>query len=742
MDRARAGSWTDHLVLRRGRDAAARLPRLGRTLGYALVAERERWPLWLPVALAAGIALYFVLPVEPVAGVGLGAVAAAAALALLGWMLARRGRAGQGLVVVALVIGGVALGFAVARWHAGAVAAPVIAKRVGPVTLTGRLVVLEPGPKGARVTLADPVIARLAPGRTPKRVRLRLRVDGKDLHIGDMLRLRAILMPPPAPSAPGGFDFAREAWFMGLGGVGFALGRPEIVARADVAAEGPFARLHATLAEARRDLYQRVIAAVPGAAGAIAAALITGERGAIPEDVMDSMRRSGLAHLLAISGLHVGLVTGALFFGLRAFLALFPALALRFPIKKWAALAALLGGAGYMAITGATVPTQRAFLMAGLVFIAVLADRAAISMRLVAWAAAVVLLIAPESLLGPSFQMSFAAVVALVATYETARPAFARLRSEGGVLRRAAAYGAGVLLTTLVAGLATAPFALYHFNRVAAFGLIANLGAVPITALWIMPLATLAFLLVPFGLEGFALTPMAWGIDAVIAIARHVASWPGAALHVPQMPIAALALIAFGGLWLALWRTRLRFAGVMFVVLGIVVAFHARPPDVLVAGDAKSFAVRGPDGRLVFAGARLGTFARTVWLRRVGLDDAAATSQPARNISVWPRPRAGGALACDTLACLYRAHGRMVSIIRSPGAAYEDCAEADVVVALVPLRRMGCRGPVRVIGRFDLWREGAYAIWLAPHAIRVESVADWRGNRPWVIRHGRRGRAH
>jgi competence protein ComEC len=349
-------------------------------------------------------------------------------------------------------------------------------------------------------------------------------------------------------------------------------------------------------------------------------------------------------------------------------------------------------------------------------------------MRLVALAAAVVLAVAPQSLLGPSFQMSFAAVVALIAAYEAARPWLARMRGDGGFVRRAWLYVAGVMLTTVIAGLATAPFALYHFSRVAVFGLVANLGAVPLTALWVMPWATIAYVLAPLGLESLALAPMGWGVDAVVWISDTVAAWPGAAAHLPEMPPAAFLAIVAGGLWLCLWRTRWRLAGLAPLALGVTLAVSARPPDLLVAGDAQSFAVR--DGnRLVFVGNPPGRFERETWLRRAGFDPESGDAETRLST---PSARTGS-LACDSTACVYRAEGRMVSLIRNAAAAREDCARADVVVALVPLGRFRCRGPARFVGRFDLWREGAHAIWLdAGGGITVRTVAGARGVRPWA----------
>ncbi|MCZ6849971.1 MAG: ComEC/Rec2 family competence protein [Alphaproteobacteria bacterium] len=462
---------------------------------------------------------------------------------------------------------------------------------------------------------------------------------------------------------------------------------------------------------------------------------LTGERGRIPEDTMEAMRAAGLAHLLAISGLHVGLVTGILFFGLRALLALSPWVALNWPIKKWAAAAALTGAFGYMLLTGATVPTQRAFLMVALVLGAVMLDRLALSMRLVAFAAVVVLLIAPNSITGPSFQMSFAAVAALIAGFEVLRRPLSQLSGEGGLGRRALIYVAGVLITTLIAGLATAPFALYHFNRLAVFGLAANLGAVPLTAFWIMPFATLAYLLMPLGLEEIALKPMAWGIEAVIAIAENISARPGASYYLPTMPLWGLGLVTMGGLWLVLWRRPWRLAGLGAMGVGLLSFLAAPAPDLLISGDGRSFAVRKADGSLVFSGTRGSRFQKNMWLKRSGL----AGNVPRGRRSKRERAEAslaaakGGVLRCDSLGCIAHVGDRVVSVISNPGAVAEDCARAHLVIALTSLYRFPCRGPGRIITRRELSRQGTHAVWFEDGGgIRVETVAAHRGVRPWT----------
>lgn len=450
---------------------------------------------------------------------------------------------------------------------------------------------------------------------------------------------------------------------------------------------------------------------------------------------MEAMRAAGLAHLLAISGLHIGLVTGILFFGLRALLALSPWAALNWPIKKWAAAAALVGAFGYMLLTGATVPTQRAFLMVALVLGAVMLDRSALSMRLVAFAAVVILMIAPASITGPSFQMSFAAVAALIAGFEVLRGPLNRLGGGGGFGRRALIYVAGVAITTLIAGLATAPFALYHFNRLAVFGLAANLGAVPVTAFWIMPFATLAYLLTPLGLEEIALKPMAWGIELVIAIAEKISASPGASYYVPTMPLWGLGLVTMGGLWLVLWRRRWRLAGVAAVGAGLLSFLAAPAPDLLVAGDGRSFAVRKADGALVFSATRGSRFQKNIWLRRSGL----AGNVPRGRRSKRDRARASlaaakdGVLRCDSLGCIANVGGRVVALMSDPGAVGEDCPRAHLVIAFKSLYGFPCRGPRRIITRRDLSRGGTHAVWFEDGGgIRVETVAASRGVRPWT----------
>ena len=687
--------------------------------------ERERWVLWLPVCLGIGVALYFSLESEPAAWIGLLGVVLTVGAVFFG----RRNFAVLCGCLGALAI---SLGFTAAQWRTMSVAHPVLEKRVGPTSATGRILFVENFDKGPRVTLEKLHLGVLSPHETPEKVRLTLRGSQPDLAPGHWIKLRAILTPPPAPVMPGSFDFQRRFYFQEIGATGFAFGRAEILSQAGGTSEQIPLNTSISLfvSELRHSIAKKIREIIPGAIGGVAAALMTGDRSGIPKSVLEAFRQSGLAHLLAISGLHIGLIAGILFGGLRGLLALIPTLALRYPIKKWAAFLAIIGAFCYAVMAGATIPTQRAFLMISLVLVAVLFDRQGISMRLVAWAAALILLLRPESLLGASFQLSFAAVIALIATYEFIKErnlGLGRDQDTFSSFRRPMRYIGGVALTTVIATIATSPFAIYHFNQMAQFGLIANVFAVPLTAIWVMPFAILSFALMPFGLASIGLTPMGSGVDLIIGIAQKIAGWEGAVLTVPAMPTAALALIGIGGLWLCLWRKNWRFGGGIVVAIGLSTVFFTSTPDIVVDEKGKLFAVRGETGILHLSSRCVSKFAGKSWLRRVG--------QRSDIKQDWPKHGFSGdkSISCDRLGCIFTKRGRKIALITDSQAIPEDCRSAEIIVSAVPVP-WSCPSAKLVIDRFDLWRNGAHAIWLTEDGIIVENVNTKRGRRPWVLR--------
>lgn len=724
------------LTGRLGRDLLALSTPQGFLAGLqaALLAERERWFLWLPVCLGGGVALYFGWP-WPVAPLPL-AWLCGLGLPGLFWLFRRQ----PGWAAAALPVWLLLFGFALVAARADTLAAPVLERRLPAAMLEGRLLLVEPRDDGLRLTIAAAAIENLAPERMPARLRVTVRQtgepDGAALLAGQRVRLRAVLSPPPEPSMPGAYDFARAAWFQRLGAVGTVLGAVETLPDDTEAAAGLRAELW--LQATRQHVTARILAAIDGPEGAIAAALMTGVRGPIPDAVDDAFRDSGLAHILSISGLHLVLVGGILFAALRGLMALWPWLALHWPIKKLAAIAALIGTAAYMLLSGSALPTQRAFVMVAFGFAAILLDRRAISPRSLALAALFMLLLAPESLLDAGFQMSFAAVACLIAAYEALEARLTRLRAQAGPVKIALLWVGGAMLTSLVAGFGSGLFAAYHFNRFADYALVANLLASPLVSFIIMPLTMAGFALMPLGLEAIALVPLGWSIDLLIDIARWVAGWPGAVVMIPAMPGWALPAMACGLAWLCLWRRRWRWLGVLPISVALLMPFMLPQPDILISADAGRIAIRGLDAdRYYFSsgGSRMPPtgFEAESWWRRLGGPDL----QP------WPNPRrklfasADGVLRCDEDGCTARLKGWLIAVPRNAATAAEDCRHADIVLANFPLRGR-CAAARVVVDRFDVWRRGAHAIYLPERQgsgagwPEVVSVADERGRKPWA----------
>jgi len=694
--------------------------RLGATLVPSrlvdhLEGERARWFLWLPVMTGLGIAAYFALPAEP--GLGMAIAVPTAALGLVAGT-----RRTSLMRAAALGLLAAALGFAVAKARTEATRAPVLGHEMRRADVTGVVELIEPRPgRGERLTISVSAIKGLSTRETPSRIRVRVMTKREGLKPGDRVRLRATLRPPSPPSLPGGYDFARWAWFQGLGATGYAIHPPEIAA-----APGSEASARRPVELLRQGIAERIRTALPGETGAIAVSLITGERGGITDETNDAYRDSGLIHILSISGLHMVIMAGSVYGAVRLLLALFPAIALRFPTKKWAAAAALCGAGGYLMISAPSIATLRAFLMISIMFLAVMLDRQALAMRNVAIAALVILACFPESLLDPGFQMSFAAVVSLIAAYEAAR-ATSDAQDRGGWLRAVAFFLGGIVLSTVVASLSVAPIGAYHFHRSQQYALIANLIAVPICNLIVMPAALLTLLLMPLGLEVWPLALMGQGIDAMTATARWVASLPGAVMHIAEISDTSFALMIAGGLWVALWQTRWRALGVVAIAAGVLVAANGgERADILAGRGGTLVAVRGPDGLLAAAGPRSGTFELERWLEHDGDGRKPREALRARGFR------------CDGTGCVATVKGLTIAKTRHVSAMAEDCSRAHIVISDLSAPR-DCTAPLLVLDRRTLARDGTHAITLAKDApggaariARIETAADRRGDRPWT----------
>jgi competence protein ComEC len=686
-----------------------------RALAARIAAEGDRRHLWFPVAFGAGIALYFALTTEPPLWPAIVAVFSGAALA---FALRRHTAGREAAVAFALA----AAGFGLAREATLERAAPILERRFGPAEIVGRVVDVDLLDRGWRLVLAPEGLPGLTPAERPYLVRLRVPASSDLLLPGERVRLKALIYPPPGQIVPGGRDLQRELYFARIGGVGYSLGPARRIV--DPNAEMTEGGWRLFVERLRTEMSRRITAVLPGAIGGIASTLITGKRGAIPEKDKQAFRDSGLAHLLAISGLHLGLVGGFVFVALRGVLALIPWVALRYPIKKIAAAAALAVLVCYLFISGAAVPTQRAFVMNGIVFAAVLIDRLRISMRICAIAAAFVLAIDPASLVGVSFQMSFGAVVALIAAYETWGDRLARLFHRPTFPGQLLGYCGAVVATTIVATMGTEPFSIYHFHHLAFYSPLANVLAVPISAMWTLPWGLCASLLMPLGLERLALAPMGWGIEMTLWVAQGVARLPGNVWATPRMPLAGLLLVIFGGLWLCLWQGPWRRWGGLAIAAGLASTLLTRPPDLVIADIGRFIAARAPSGNYTLLADGGGRIARAILAEETG-----------ENGAPWSADMnaAESGLACARDLCLYEARGRRVAIVTGEAALPLDCGRYDAVLAQV-LTGWRCRSAIPVVDRIDSWRLGAVALWLDPDGVVVESANKSRGDRPWVPR--------
>lgn len=703
----------------------------GLSVGWA--GQRGALMPWSAVMLGLGVAIYFALPWEP----SRAGFAATALVMILAVASAIRWRAGIGPLFVGVAM--MALGVLAAGYRSHSLAQPVLTFRYyGPIE--GRVVGIDRSSTDAvRLTLDQVRLDDLPPARTPLRVRVSLHGDAgtKAPPPGAVIMLTGHLSAPAGAAEPGGFDFQHYAYFLSLGGVGYTRTPVVLLARPDPT-EG---RLFALRMRISAEIQMRIA----GQPGAFAAAVLTGDRSGLEAGPTQAMRDANIAHLLAISGLHMGLLTGFVYAALRFLLALIPVLALRYPIRKWAALGALCVGAFYLALSGGNVATERAFIQVAVMFVAIMLDRRAITMRSVAMAAIVVLLNRPETLLSPGFQMSFAATAALVG-------AFAALRGwPTGMAVPGWAKGAfAVVVSSVVAGAATASFAAAHFNQIATYGLIANLLSVPVMGSIIMPGAVIAALLTLIGLAAPIWAVLEWGLIWILAVAEVIAAWPGAVRPVQTPPDWMLGAVTLAAIWVLLWQGPLRWLGVLPLAMALGLWNSAARPAILIADTGGLVGVMA-DGARALSRARGDGFVAGVWLENDGdrADQATAAARP-----LWQAEGNGMAAQIDGLR-LWHGPGQ-----RALAQAQSACANYDIVIlgqpapaalaharvdlappyhagqAQLPLSDAHCL----LFDGSSLARSGALELTPAEGAVIVTSAAMGQGARPWSppLRQGKR----
>ena len=671
--------------------------------------ERGRFLHWVPIFLATGIGGYFLWPNEPSETIYM----ALGGFVLL--MLAVRWRLPWGYGPVAGMFALVALGICLAGARAHYVAGPVLGYRYYGA-IEGRVVAMDRSQSDAvRLTLDQVRLSDTAPDRIPRKVRVSLLgafeggLGAFTPQVGARVALTGHLSGPNGPVEPGGFDFQRMAWFRGIGAVGYTRTPVMLLAPAN----GSGVRVQVT--RTRMAIANWVRGILPGETGAFAAAVTTGDRSAMGQDTLAALRGANLAHLLAISGLHMGLLTGFVYQAMRYLLALVPWVALRFPTKKYAALAAIGAGGVYLLLSGGSISTERAFIMVSTMLVAILFDRRALSLRAVAMAAILVLVLHPEALTEPGFQMSFAATTALVAVFGWLR------RREGWRAPKWAQPVLAVLVSSAVAAAATAPFGAAHFNQVSHFGLIANLVSVPLMGVVIMPAAVVAALLSPFGLGWVAISAMGPPIGWIIFVAHWVSSLDGAIGHVPQPPSSVLPLVAIGGLLVVLLRRWERALALLPLCLAAFLWAQATRPLVLISQTGGLVGVLTPEGRALSKPKGDG-FAAKVWLENDGAPMAQAAAYQLGEFS------GAKGLSETTIAGKTLVHLSGKSGAKQLQAA---CAYADFVVmnsTILDTVPVGCQ----VFDVGALRASGAVALWPTPNGLSVETARDRQGNRLWT----------
>jgi competence protein ComEC len=709
---------------------------LWKAAGREAVGQLDRAALWTPVAFGLGAALYLGLGREPafwpIAAVALALTGAA----LTARLLSRR----RVLIALAGLLAVAACGLLVAKMHSDAVAAPIAPADLGVVAVEGWVVdIASPSERGERLVIAPVAIDKLEPAATPTRIRVVVPAPGGPETIpdpGSAVRILTLLDPPPGPAAPGAYDFARDAWFEGIGGVGLAmrpptpetLPRPPLALRIELAVNALRWSLAKTLA---RDIGQ-VMGKDDGGAAGLAVAVTTSHQDWLAPEHRDDLRGSGLAHMLAIAGLHTAALSGFVFFAVRLAVAAWPWLALRVPGKKVAAIAGLVAVAAYLVLSGAHPPARRAAITASVAFAAILVDRRAISLHSLAMAALIILISEPDVVVQPGFEMSFCATASLVVLAELwpRVPRVAGLPWPLAFLQRARDWTLAMLMVSFVAGAATGPFAIQHFNRVANYGVFANLTADFLASAVLMPALGLTLLAEALGVVHTvgapALWVAGWAAKGVVWLGHIFASAPGAAITMPSAPEAALAISYLGIVFACLWRGRLRWIG---VPMAAAVALWPRPaaPVAWIAAD-------GDDAAVVVAGREIPLkpntrlYATQLWAQRRGFtlpDDAVAAQR--------------ALFDCDRKGCVPLGGARPALAAwwskRPPSVARFEklCARADILImraqATAP---WACRNAL-VLDREAFARGGAGEVFAAPGGWRVAWSQPLRGQRPWSL---------
>lgn len=691
----------------------------------ALQAERDRGTgfLLLPISAGAGVVAYFTRAQET------GWLPLLLALCLLSvmrwWLRERYYWASIVMLAIFFQLGMLSGKLETWRYSTAMVGSDVTTR------LTGRVVGLEAQYSGGwRLTIDVLSTQRPVLRYAPERLRMTARDIPAQTEIGSTLTGLVRLRPHSGPVRPGNYDFAFNSFFKGNGGNGFYLGTPALAESTSI--NGVGATFSYAIATLRHIVGSRVTSVVSGEDGAIAAALISGQRDGISERTNEALRNSGLAHVLSISGLHLALAAGVVIIGFRMVASLFPSFAARHPIKKYAAIAALFSSAFYLALSGSDVAAQRSFVMIMVMLVALLFDRAALSIRNLAIAALIAFITAPHEVLGPSFQMSFSATAGLIAAFawwsDTNSGAFKedkpQTRKNPTRMKKWLLPVVATAATSIIAGVASGIYSAYHFNNTAPFGLLGNVLSMPVISLIIMPFAVLSLLLMPLQLDWLPLQIMGFGVWALRQIADIVASIapdgnPGI------IPSGAILNWTIALVIAVICTTRLRALSLIFVLVGFLFYFYETDPDIMIAEDAKLVAVRLNDGSLAVNRPRVSKFTMQNWSKAY---DAHAIVPPVVADSKKNGTYSDDAFYCEEKICsITLKDGRMLSYTDEPEMVNFACNIGDVVVLAVAGKELKCpSGDKLIVTRRELALKGALEVRLGVQSTGQQALKKMR----------------
>ncbi len=670
------------------------------------------------ISFALGIGLYFGLPFEPDWRI------LAILLSVIGGLLlivqrSEKRRYSQIFVGMAL---GFCLVFGVFRAaiHTDMTNTPFLSSEKQIYQITGWIEAIEKSGTGFRWQLRVNEIEHIRYNKKienkPLRVRVKAKTEG--FQVGETITIRAFMSAPPGPVVPDGYDPARRAYFQGFGAYGFAV---STAIRVEAYPSGRMEALSKHLARFRYNLAHKILAQSPEKTAGLQVALLTGVRTYIPKEQTEALRIAGLAHMLAISGLHMGLLAGSGYYLATLGLAVIAPLSSRYDVRKFAAWVGILMATGYLLLSGAGVSTQRAYIMAIIVFAAVLLDRRAISLRSVAFAAWITLFLHPESLTSAGFQMSFAAATALVCFYTYWRQ-LGFERYERGFIARVRRNFIGITLTSIVAGAATAGFAALQFNRIARYSLLGNLLAMPIFTAVVMPAALLVLCALPFGLEKYPLWLMGQGIDLIFIISKWVAGLNGSVIYLSSVPKPVMALFAMGFTALCIARPFFKGIGVVGILVCIGFIVFAKTPNMRVSDTGKIAFWNSTQTKLWVERIRTDRYGREQFIQRAGRNDVKFSKYT------------DGLALCDGQACRFDVNGQRVSIVKTPESVVQECTNADLIILTVrnigPVIRRKCAA--KLLDRTDFKSMGAIDIYANTSGLVLkQSNPKSRQTRPW-----------